>query len=151
MEFIYNFEDLKYIIENTFDNLNIQIMNDIHFKESIKLENFERNIKIYGNNYTFSSNCENMFKLNFKNNDITFDTVYFFDFSNNLFLIKNGKLRMNNCRVNNNNKNSPNYIDIHNTDEFKLSNCEFFANNLTNISIKNNFENIITENCNFIK
>ena len=151
MEFIYNFEDLKYIIKNTFDNLNIQIMGNIHFCESIQLEDFERTINIDGNKFTFSSESENMFELNFKNNDITFEHIHFFRFSNNLFLIKNGKLRMNGCIVNNNNKNCVNYIDIHNTDEFRLKNCKFFANNLTNISIKNDFENVITENCDFIK
>ena len=53
MEFIYNFEDLKYIIENTFDDLNIQIMDNIHFCKSIQLDDFERTIKIDGNNFTF--------------------------------------------------------------------------------------------------
>lgn len=151
MEFIYNFEDLKYIIDNTFDDLNIQIMDNIHFDESIKLEDFERTIKIYCKNYMFSSDSENMFELNFKNNNITFEGIHFFKFSNNLFLIKNGKLQMSNCIIDNNNKNSDYYIDIHHTDGFILDNCTFFAHNLTNISIKNDFKNIITENCNFIK
>ena len=114
----------------------------------------ESEIKRKGSKFigrVFSSESENMFELNFKNNDITFERIHFFKFSNNLFLIKNGKLRMNSCIVNNNNKNSANYIDIYNTDEFRLKNCKFFANNLTNISIKNDFENVITENCDFIK
>ena len=47
---------------------------------------------------------------------------------------------MSNCIIDNNNKNSDYYIDIHHTDGFILDNCTFFAHNLTNISIKNDLK-----------